>query len=141
MQAGLSGNLSSDKPTLRITDYFLGMYAPAWMFCKVPPKFQVIPPVVVSDVGAIERVLPLIAGLVVTFVMVAVIVPSPAMLIALIRESGLWATTATPTPNEVFIATALPQAGQNPFSLRKAMRPLETLLNALLTSDNLALIV
>jgi hypothetical protein len=64
---GLSGNLSSDKPTLRIKDYFLGMYAPFWIPAKVPPKLQVIPPVEVSDVGDIARVVPLIGGLVVTF--------------------------------------------------------------------------
>jgi len=114
------------------------MYAPAWTPDKVPLKTHVIPIVSISDTGTIWRVVPLIIGLVVTFVIVAVIIPAASIPSALILASGLWLVVATPTPNEVFTAIALAQTGKYPFSARKAIRPLETLLNALLTSVNLA---
>jgi hypothetical protein len=122
---------------LRVGSYFFGMYAPPETVDRVPPHVQIIPPVVASVVGVRVRVEVSTAGLVVTFLIVAVITPVVMSISATLAGSCV----ATPTPNELSISATPPQSGKYPFSVRKAIRPLDTLLIAWVTSVNLALIV
>jgi hypothetical protein len=135
---GLSGNLSPDKPTLHIGDYFFGMYAPLDTLDNVPAQDHVIPPVVASVAG-INWMLDPSTGLPTFRMAVTSITPAPVIVIPPpAREAK---AVEIPTPNDVFIAVILPQAGKYPFSLRKATKPLDMLLIALVTSDNFALSV